>query len=73
MRNGACGRVRVLFHSRNNLQGRTISHSKHLVLLVTHSGDLFTVDRVAEGIVRRGGIPVRIDTDRFPTEVRLGV
>lgn len=49
-----------------------MSLSKPLVLLLTHSGDYFTVDRVAEGIVRRGAIPIRFNTDRFPTEVRLG-
>lgn len=42
-----------------------------LVLLVTHSGDHFTVDRVAEALARRGARPVRFDTDLFPEEVRL--
>ena len=42
-----------------------------LVLLVTHSGDHFTVERVAEALARRGARPVRFDTDRFPEEVRL--
>ncbi len=41
------------------------------VLLVTHSGDYFTVDRVAEALARRGAVPFRLDTDRFPQEVQL--
>jgi MvdC family ATP-grasp ribosomal peptide maturase len=42
-----------------------------LVLLVTHSGDHFTVERVAEALARRGARPFRLDTDLFPEEVRL--
>ena len=42
-----------------------------LVLLVTHSDDHFTVERVAEALARRGARPVRFDTDLFPGEVRL--
>ena len=42
-----------------------------LVLLVTHSGDYFTVERVAEALTRRGARPVRFDTDLFPESVRL--
>ena len=42
-----------------------------LVLLVTHSGDHFTVERVSEALARRGARPLRFDTDLFPEEVRL--
>jgi MvdC family ATP-grasp ribosomal peptide maturase len=42
-----------------------------LVLLVTHSGDHFTVERVAEALARRGARALRFDTDLFPGEVRL--
>lgn len=42
-----------------------------LVLLVTHSGDHFTVERVADALARRGARAVRFDTDLFPEEVRL--
>jgi MvdC family ATP-grasp ribosomal peptide maturase len=42
-----------------------------VVLLVTHSGDFYTVDRVAEELVRRGAVPVRVDTDRFPATLAL--
>jgi MvdC family ATP-grasp ribosomal peptide maturase len=41
------------------------------VLLLTHSGDYYTVDRVADSLARRGAKTFRLDTDRFPREVRL--
>ena len=50
-----------------------MSPSKSVVLLITHSEDHFTVDRVAEALRRRGVRPYRLDTDRFPTTVRLSV
>ncbi len=45
--------------------------TRDTVLLVTHSGDYFTIDRVAEALARRGARPVRFDTDLFPEELRL--
>lgn len=42
-----------------------------VVLLLTHSADYFTVDRVAEALSRRGARPFRLDTDQFPMTVRL--
>lgn len=42
-----------------------------IVLLLTHSADHFTVDRVAEALSRQGARPFRLDTDRFPQKVRL--
>ena len=42
-----------------------------VVLLVTRSDDFYTVDRVAEEIARRGAVPVRVDTDRFPIALTL--
>ena len=48
-----------------------MSSSADTVLLVTHTQDHFTVDRVAEALARRGATPFRLDTDRFPAEVRL--
>ncbi|HEV2860708.1 MAG TPA: hypothetical protein VGX48_06870 [Pyrinomonadaceae bacterium] len=45
--------------------------ARDAVLLVTHSGDHFTVDRVAAALKRRGARPFRLDTDLFPEEVRL--
>lgn len=44
---------------------------RDLVLLITHSGDRYTIDRVAEELARRGARARRIDCDRFPTELRL--
>ncbi|HEY0083715.1 MAG TPA: MvdC family ATP-grasp ribosomal peptide maturase [Pyrinomonadaceae bacterium] len=41
------------------------------VLLLTHSGDFYTVDRVAAALARRGAKTFRFDTDRFPRDVRL--
>lgn len=41
------------------------------VLLLTHSGDFFTVDRVAEELSRRGLRPLRLDTDDFPSRWEL--
>jgi hypothetical protein len=43
------------------------------VLLLTHSRDVFTIDRVIEALRRRGARPVRFDTDRFPLDHRLSV
>ena len=42
-----------------------------VVLLVTHSADHFTVERVAEALAHRGARPVRFDTDLFPETFRL--
>jgi MvdC family ATP-grasp ribosomal peptide maturase len=45
--------------------------SRDIVLLLTHTADYFTVDRVAEALERRGATPVRFDTDLFPLEAKL--
>lgn len=41
------------------------------VLLLTHSGDFFTIDRVEAALRARGARPLRVDTDLFPTQLRL--
>jgi glutathione synthase/RimK-type ligase-like ATP-grasp enzyme len=41
------------------------------VLIITHSGDNESVESVARALTERGGRAVRLDTDRFPSEVRL--
>jgi glutathione synthase/RimK-type ligase-like ATP-grasp enzyme len=41
------------------------------VLIITHSGDNESVESVARAVTERGARAVRLDTDRFPTEVRL--
>lgn len=42
-----------------------------VVLLLTHSADHFTVDRVADALARRGARPFRLDTDAFPAHAML--
>lgn len=41
------------------------------VLLLTHSGDFYTVDLVSQALARRGARPVRFNTDLFPSSVKL--
>ncbi len=45
--------------------------NREVVLLLTHSEDFFTVDRVAEALLRRGARPFRLNTDLFPLEIKL--
>jgi len=45
--------------------------SRDIVLLITHSGDFYTVDRVAQALSRRGAKPFRLNTDMFPLSVGL--
>lgn len=40
-------------------------------LLLTHSGDFFTIDRVEAALTALDAHPVRVDTDRFPGELKL--
>ncbi len=47
--------------------------ARDLVLLLTHRGDHYTVDRVAQEVARRGGRPLRVDTDGFPSQLELSV
>ncbi|MBI1849399.1 MAG: MvdC family ATP-grasp ribosomal peptide maturase, partial [Planctomycetes bacterium] len=42
-----------------------------VVVMLTHTADHFTVDRVADALARRGARAFRFDTDRFPSEIRL--
>ena len=44
---------------------------RDVVLILTHSADYFTVDRVAAALIRRGATPFRLDTDLFPARVQL--
>ena len=41
------------------------------VLLLTHSGDFYTIDLVAQALARRGVRPIRFNTDLFPSSVKL--
>lgn len=45
--------------------------SRDVVLLITHSGDFFTIDRVAQALSKKGVKPIRLDTDKFPQQVQL--
>jgi MvdC family ATP-grasp ribosomal peptide maturase len=45
--------------------------ARDIVLLLTHSADFYTVDRVAEELSRRGVRSVRVDTDGFPAQLEL--
>ena len=41
------------------------------VLLLTHSGDFYTIDLVSQALARRGARPIRFNTDLFPSSVKL--
>ncbi|MCK6509654.1 MvdD family ATP-grasp ribosomal peptide maturase [Myxococcota bacterium] len=45
--------------------------SKPQVLLITHTKDNQSIPMVEEAIRRRGGEPIRLDTDRYPLEVKI--
>jgi MvdC family ATP-grasp ribosomal peptide maturase len=45
--------------------------SRDAVLLLTHSADFYTIDLVAEALAQRGARPFRLNTDCFPTSVKL--
>src|SRR3712207_4349849 len=45
--------------------------ARDIVLLLTHSADYYTVDRVAEELSRRVLRSLRVDTDGFPARLEL--
>ena len=47
----------------------TASHDA--VLLLTHSGDFYTIDLVAQALARMGVRPVRFNTDLFPSLIKI--
>jgi MvdC family ATP-grasp ribosomal peptide maturase len=49
----------------------TSGASRDTVLLLTHSADFYTVELVGEALSRRGARAFRLDTDRFPSAVKL--
>ncbi|MDX6694853.1 MAG: hypothetical protein QOF02_2456 [Blastocatellia bacterium] len=49
----------------------TSKASRDAVLLLTHSADFYTVELVADALTRLGARPFRLNTDRFPTSVKL--
>ncbi len=44
---------------------------RDVVLLLTHSGDFYTIDLVSEALARRGVRPIRFNTDLFPSSIKL--
>ena len=44
---------------------------RDVVLLLTHSGDFYTIDLVAQALARRGVRTIRFNTDLFPSLVKL--
>src|SRR5690348_16635516 len=48
-----------------------MSPTRDVALLLTHSGDFYTVDRVAQSLERMGVRPIRFNTDLFPSLVKL--
>ncbi|WNG38233.1 MvdC family ATP-grasp ribosomal peptide maturase [Archangium violaceum] len=45
--------------------------ARDTVLLLTHAGDYYTVDRIAEEVLRRGARALRLNAETFPTELEL--
>lgn len=45
--------------------------TRDAVLLLTHSGDFYTIDLVSEALARKGARPIRFNTDLFPSSVKL--
>lgn len=43
------------------------------ILLLTHSKDYYTIDRVEKAIARKGCRPFRFNTDQFPQQVKLSI
>lgn len=46
-------------------------HGKPWILLVTHSGDYFTIDRVQEALEEMGYPTLRFNTDEFPLKAKI--
>jgi MvdC family ATP-grasp ribosomal peptide maturase len=49
----------------------TPTAARDAVLILTHSGDFYTVDLVSEALARKGARPIRFNTDLFPSSVKL--
>jgi MvdC family ATP-grasp ribosomal peptide maturase len=45
--------------------------TRDAVLLLTHSGDFYTIDLVSHALERRGVRPIRFNTDLFPSSIKL--
>jgi len=56
----------------------TLNHSPRMsstlrdaVLLLTHSGDYYTIDLVSQALARQGVRPIRFNTDLFPSTIKI--
>ena len=45
--------------------------TRDVVLLLTHTGDFYTVDLVSQALACRGVRPIRFNTDLFPSAIKL--
>lgn len=43
------------------------------ILLLTHSGDYYTIDKVERAVAERGCRPFRFNTDLFPEKIKLSI
>lgn len=46
---------------------------QRIVLLLSHSGDYYTIDRVEKAVAEKGFQPFRFNTDQFPINIRLNI
>ncbi len=60
-------------NSRRQQGGRSPAVKRRRALLLTHSGDFYTIDRVARAVRRLGFEAIRFDTDTFPTRASLAI
>ena len=56
---------------RTHLGRMPATAPRDAVLLLTHSGDFYTIDLVSHALARRGVRPIRFNTDLFPSSIRL--
>lgn len=47
--------------------------AEKIVLLITHSKDYYTIDRVKGAVSRKGYRPYRFNTDKFPQDLKLAI
>lgn len=64
---------RRVTRTRGGARGRRAGGRRPLALLLTHSGDFFTIDRVQQAVARAGWDAVRFDTDTFPRSCGLAI
>jgi hypothetical protein len=46
-------------------------HPRPVVLVITHSNDNESIPLVMHAVAEKGGVAYRVDTNRFPTDIRL--